>query len=425
MVGLCFVSFFLFLNLVPLFQTLEASHCFIKGLPLVRNIAKLPQDNYGRGGLSHITVAGSLLHGLKEVEVWLQTFALGSSTPIHRHSCEEFLLFSKGVAPYIFPQVWNTNEHKDLQMLVIISQPPIKVCCLWPHPSKCLLVDTFASYLFVKQSKRSQIRVGAMAADEGEVKIEKFDGKQPEGMKNEDWTLLDRQTLRVIRLILSRNVTFNIAKENTTAGLMAALSSMYEKPSASNKVHLMRRLFNLRMTEGASMAQHLNELNTITTQLSSVEIEFDDEVRALFLLSSLPDSWNATVTTILDSRASFHYTLYREIMENYVNGDFGKVHLADDETLKIVGKGDIRLKLSNQTTWILKGVRHILGLKRNLIFVGQLDGEEYNTTFSGCEWKITKRALFIARGKKTGTLYVTSNLENIIAGADADGKSNL
>lgn len=37
------------------------------GLPLVRNISELPQDNYGRGGLSHITVAGSLLHGLKEV----------------------------------------------------------------------------------------------------------------------------------------------------------------------------------------------------------------------------------------------------------------------------------------------------------------------------------------------------------------------
>ena len=59
---------------------------------------------------------------------------------------------------------------------------------------------------------------------------------------------------------------------------MVALSSMYEKPSALNKVHLMIRLFNLQMTEGASVAKHLNELNTITTQLSSVKIEFDDEV---------------------------------------------------------------------------------------------------------------------------------------------------
>ncbi|KAE8697500.1 Retrovirus-related Pol polyprotein from transposon TNT 1-94 [Hibiscus syriacus] len=195
------------------------------------------------------------------------------------------------------------------------------------------------------------------------------------------------------------------------------------------------------MAEGASVAQHLNELNTITTQLSSVEIEFGDEVRALILLSYLPDSWNATVTTvssssgniklkfddvwdlesaniteetddamilsvnspieswILDSGASFHSTPCQEIMENYVNDDFERVHLADDKTLKIVEKGDLRLKLPNQTTWTLKGVRHISGLKRNLISVGQLDGEGYNTTFSGCKWKITKGALVIARGK--------------------------
>ncbi|KAE8695714.1 hypothetical protein F3Y22_tig00110694pilonHSYRG00408 [Hibiscus syriacus] len=238
--------------------------------------------------------------------------------------------------------------------------------------------------------------------------------------------------------MLSRNVAFNIAKEKTTSGLMAALSSMYEKPSASNKVHLMRRLFNLRMAEGASVAHHLNELNTITTQLSSVEIEFDDEVRALILLSSLPDSWNATVTAVSSSSRNnklkcdddriwgiFHSIPCREIIENYVSGDFGKVHLVDDETLKIVGKGDIRLKLPNQTTRTLKGVRHILSLKRNLISIGQLDGECYSTTFSSCEWKITKGALVIARGKKTGTIYVTSNLENIIAAADADEKSNL
>ncbi|KAE8681332.1 hypothetical protein F3Y22_tig00111330pilonHSYRG00176 [Hibiscus syriacus] len=120
-------------------------------------------------------------------------------------------------------------------------------------------------------------------------------------MKNENWALLDRQALGVIRLTLSRNVAFNIAKEKITAGLMAAISSMYEKSSASNKVHLMRQLLNLRMAKGASVAQRLNELNTITTQLSSVEIEFDDEVQALILLSSLPDSWNATVTAVTSS----------------------------------------------------------------------------------------------------------------------------
>ncbi|KAK2990535.1 hypothetical protein RJ640_019815, partial [Escallonia rubra] len=127
------------------------------GIPLVRNISELPQDNYGRPGLSHITVAGSVLHGMREVEVWLQTFAPGSSTPIHRHSCEEVFVVLKGSGvlyhasnshskfpgkPEGFPifsnstfhipvndvhQIRNTNENEDLQLLVVISRPPVKV----------------------------------------------------------------------------------------------------------------------------------------------------------------------------------------------------------------------------------------------------------------------------------------------------------
>ena len=65
---------------------------------------------------------------------------------------------------------------------------------------------------------------------------------------------------------------------------------MYEKPSANNKVHLMKKLFNLKMAENASVAQYLNEFNTITNQLASVEIDFDDEIRVVIVLASLPNS---------------------------------------------------------------------------------------------------------------------------------------
>ena len=38
----------------------------IKGFPLVRNVSKLPQGSFGIPGLSHSTLAGSVLHGMKE-----------------------------------------------------------------------------------------------------------------------------------------------------------------------------------------------------------------------------------------------------------------------------------------------------------------------------------------------------------------------
>ena len=60
-------------------------------------------------------------------------------------------------------------------------------------------------------------------------------------------------------------------------------------------------LFRSKMVENASVAQHLNEFNTITNHLSSVEIDFDDEIRALIVLASLPNSWEAMRMTVSNS----------------------------------------------------------------------------------------------------------------------------
>ena len=98
-------------------------------------------------------------------------------------------------------------------------------------------------------------------------------GEKPKDMSVSDWNLLDRQILSVIRLTLSRSIAHNVTKEKTTTELMTALSEMYEKPSANNKVHLMKKLFNLKMIEGMTVTQHLNEFNTITNQFSSVKID--------------------------------------------------------------------------------------------------------------------------------------------------------
>ena len=127
---------------------------------------------------------------------------------------------------------------------------------------------------------------------------------KPESMTEEKWKLKDRQALGLIRLTLSRNVAFIIVKEKTTSGLLKALSNMYEKPSAMNKVYLMRRLFNLQMSENGSVSDHINEFNMIVSQLNSVDINFEDEIKALILMSSLPESWDTIVAAINSSRGS-------------------------------------------------------------------------------------------------------------------------
>ena len=77
--------------------------------------------------------------------------------------------------------------------------------------------------------------------------------------------------------------------------LLKTMSNMYEKSLAMNMVYLMRRLFNLQMSEGESVADHINEYNMIVSQLSQVEINIEDEIETLILMSTLPESWDTVV----------------------------------------------------------------------------------------------------------------------------------
>ncbi|KAL2246201.1 UNVERIFIED_CONTAM: Retrovirus-related Pol polyprotein from transposon TNT 1-94 [Sesamum indicum] len=346
--------------------------------------------------------------------------------------------------------------------------------------------------------------------------------EKPEKTSDEEWKVLDRKAMSAIIMSLSRNVAYNMKGAKSTKEVLQTLADMYKKPSAMNKVMLMKKLFRLQMEERKSVADHLNDFNQLTTQLASVDIVFDDEVKALILLSSLPDSWDVVVTSVstssgkekmkfdnirdmmlneetrrkqtggssgsalhtesrgrldtrgkyrgrsrsrgknkvkkemvcwnyekpghmksecrapekekegrtanavieeitdalllsvssssddwvVDSGASFHSCSNKDIMEPYTSGDFGLVYLADNKPLKIVGKGDVRIKSTNGSCWILHDVRHIPELKSNLISVGQLDNDGFHTTFGDAKWKISRGAMTMARGLKSGMLYM-------------------
>jgi hypothetical protein len=60
----------------------------------------------------------------------------------------------------------------------------------------------------------------------------------------------------------------------------------------------MKILFNMKMSEGGSFADHLNDFNTVTNQLSSVKVDFDVEVRDILILCSFPERLNGLVMAV-------------------------------------------------------------------------------------------------------------------------------
>ena len=91
---------------------------------------------------------------------------------------------------------------------------------------------------------------------------------------------------------------------------------------------------------------------------------------------------NVTNSWVVDSGASFHVTPDKKYFHDYVQGDFGQVRLGDDKPYKIFGMGKVLVKQQNGNQWLLKEVRHIPDLKKNIISIGQLGSEGCVTTFT-------------------------------------------
>ena len=57
--------------------------------------------------------------------------------------------------------------------------------------------------------------------------------------------------------------------------------------------------------------------------------------------------------------------------------------------------------------------------------MGQLDDEGHSIHFHGGKWKVSKRAIILAHGHKTGILYMTTNSRDTIVVADTGADSKL
>ena len=110
---------------------------------------------------------------------------------------------------------------------------------------------------------------------------ERLSKTKPEDMKEDDWLLLDRWALGVVRLTLEKKVAYIIENVKTGHGLLKALFDMYERPSTGNNVILIQHLVNLKMMEGRSATDHIDEFNLILSWLTLIEIRFEDEVLKL------------------------------------------------------------------------------------------------------------------------------------------------
>ena len=106
------------------------------------------------------------------------------------------------------------------------------------------------------------------------------------------------RALAIIVLSVDPSLLYLIADPTDPTVVWEKLSTQFQKKTWANKLALHRRLHSLRLKEGQSVQEHMKALTEIFNEMSVVGDNINDEDRVVYLLASLPDSYEMLVTAL-------------------------------------------------------------------------------------------------------------------------------
>lgn len=86
---------------------------------------------------------------------------------------------------------------------------------------------------------------------------------RPIKISQADLDLRDQKAKGLIRLFLGDSILLNVLDEKTTNSLWTWLGFVYQAKSMVNKLFLRKNLYSLRMEEGRSIIDQLNDFNLL------------------------------------------------------------------------------------------------------------------------------------------------------------------
>ncbi|GJU16480.1 putative RNA-directed DNA polymerase [Tanacetum coccineum] len=128
-----------------------------------------------------------------------------------------------------------------------------------------------------------------------------FTTEKPENKTYAEWTILHRQVCGYIRQWVDDNVLNHICEETHARTLWNKLEQLYARKTRNNKLFLIKQMMRLKYTDGSPITDHLNAFQGIINQLAGMGIKFEDEIQGLWLLGTLPDTWETFRTSLSNS----------------------------------------------------------------------------------------------------------------------------
>ena len=106
------------------------------------------------------------------------------------------------------------------------------------------------------------------------------------------------RALATIVLNIDPSLLYIIGDPTDPTIVWKKLADQFQKKSWANKLNLRRRLFQLRLDEGCSVNSHIKTMTEIFQELAVMGDNINDEEKVIYLLASLPESFEMLVTAL-------------------------------------------------------------------------------------------------------------------------------
>lgn len=122
------------------------------------------------------------------------------------------------------------------------------------------------------------------------------------------WDEGDQKARATIGLLLSRSQHGLIRNTKTAKDVWVNLKKQHEKKSLTSKVHLLKRICDLKFKAGDDIVEHLIEFEDLFEKLANAGTKLDNDLQVVLIFRSLPSSFDA-LTTTLENRSEDELTL--------------------------------------------------------------------------------------------------------------------
>lgn len=170
----------------------------------------------------------------------------------------------------------------------------------------------------------------------------KLNKDQTNAAELEAWDEGDQQARATIGLLITKGQHGLIRNTNTAREVWENAKKKFEKKTLTTKAYLIKRICDLRYSEGADIEEHLQEFEDLFDRLATVGYKFEEELRVIFILRSLPSSFSA-LSTALENRSEKELTV--DIIKGSIINEVEKqkeMTSSDEKVLKVVAKHGVQ-----------------------------------------------------------------------------------